>query len=65
MSIIVLFINLDDFDKKIQNIDLNVCFPNYTGGCNYDAAIRFIREKFISSSNNRSVSSYPFSTSPF
>jgi len=34
---VVLFMNKKDtFAEKIAKIDLNVCFPEYTGGCNFD-----------------------------
>jgi hypothetical protein len=44
----VLFLNKDDlFREKIAHVDLNVCFPLYTGGKNYDAAVAFIRDRFV------------------
>jgi hypothetical protein len=43
----VLFLNKDDlFRKKIEQTDLRVCFPSYTGGKNYEPAVAFIRERF-------------------
>lgn len=44
----ILFLNkMDLFKIKIATIDLKVCFPNYTGGCDYDAASGFIRSRFL------------------
>jgi len=44
----VLFLNkVDLFKEKIQRVDLKVCFPNYTGGMNFDAAAAFIKARFL------------------
>jgi len=44
---IILFFNKRDlFETKIKGTDLNVCFKNYTGGCNYDNALAFIQKEF-------------------
>jgi len=54
---LILFLNKEDeFKEKIAHIDLNVCFPEYKGGCNYKAAIEHIENKFkeISAKNNTS-----------
>ena len=52
----ILFLNkFDLFEDKIQSVDLNCCFPEYTGGCDCDAAIEFIRDKFLNL--NRSIAS--------
>jgi len=49
----ILFFNKNDlFTEKIKKVDLKVCFPEYTGGCNYDQAIAFIKEKFTSLNEN-------------
>jgi len=46
---IILFMNKNDlFKKKIEKQDLAVCWPDYTGGCNYDRAIAFLKKKFLS-----------------
>ncbi|KAJ3425071.1 guanine nucleotide-binding protein g(o) subunit alpha [Anaeramoeba flamelloides] len=46
---IILFLNKNDlFQEKIKSVDLNVCFEEYDGGCDYDNALKFIREKFVS-----------------
>jgi len=42
-----LFLNKNDlFTKKIEQFDLNTCFPDYTGGLNYDNGLKFIKQKF-------------------
>jgi GTPase SAR1 family protein len=53
----ILFLNkLDLFKEKIQTIDLNVCFENYTGGCNFDQASQFIKARFLErNQSNHSV----------
>lgn len=33
--------------EKIKKVDLNVCFPEYNGGNDYEAASEFIRETFL------------------
>lgn len=43
----ILFLNKKDiFDEKIQEVDLNVCFTDYTGGLNADKACAFIQKKY-------------------
>eukprot|EP01102_Stenamoeba_stenopodia_P008812 TRINITY_DN2577_c0_g1_i2.p1 TRINITY_DN2577_c0_g1~~TRINITY_DN2577_c0_g1_i2.p1 ORF type:complete len:354 (-),score=58.61 TRINITY_DN2577_c0_g1_i2:14-1075(-) len=45
---IVLLLNKRDlFEEKIKTEDLNVCFPEYTGGKNFDNGVAFIKQKFI------------------
>eukprot|EP01098_Paradermamoeba_levis_P011556 TRINITY_DN4953_c0_g7_i2.p1 TRINITY_DN4953_c0_g7~~TRINITY_DN4953_c0_g7_i2.p1 ORF type:complete len:299 (+),score=66.11 TRINITY_DN4953_c0_g7_i2:116-1012(+) len=44
----ILFLNkIDIFKEKIQRIDLSVCFPEYTGGGNFDSASNFVKERFL------------------
>lgn len=44
----ILFLNKKDlFAEKIAKIDLNVCFPEYNGGLNYDTASEYIRNTFL------------------
>ena len=46
---ILLFLNkVDLFREKIKHTDLKVCFPTYKGGCDYDAALEYIKWKFTS-----------------
>ncbi|KAL6044136.1 Guanine nucleotide-binding protein G(t) subunit alpha-2 [Balamuthia mandrillaris] len=45
----ILFLNKDDlFQEKIKRVDLKVLFPEYTGGKDYDNAIKFIKKQFRS-----------------
>ena len=51
----ILFLNKKDiFEDKIKKIDLNVCFPEYTGGKNYKNASQFIQERFSAQNENGS-----------
>jgi guanine nucleotide-binding protein G(i) subunit alpha len=59
----ILFLNKKDiFEKKIKTIDLNVCFEDYTGGCNYENATAFIKDKFLSQNENNKKHIYPHIT---
>jgi len=45
---IILFLNKHDlFKEKIAKKDLKCCFPEYNGGCNDEAGVKFIKEKFL------------------
>ncbi|XXQ38370.1 G-protein alpha subunit [Plasmodiophora brassicae] len=45
---IVLFFNKSDlFQEKIQNVDMSVTFPDYTGGNNYDNGIAYLKSAFL------------------
>lgn len=47
-TLIILFLNKTDvFKQKIATKDLEVCFPEYDGGCDFDNACRFIEQKFL------------------
>jgi len=49
----ILFLNKCDlFREKIKKSDLTVTFPDYTGGLNYDNAVPFIKDKFLSQNEN-------------
>jgi len=49
----ILFLNKRDlFEDKIKKVDLKVCFLEYMGGCNYDNAVTFIKDKFLSMNEN-------------
>jgi len=54
----VLFNFLDVFSEKITKIDLKCCFPDYTGGLNFDTAIEYLKAKFKSKNINRTEVSY-------
>eukprot|EP01100_Stratorugosa_tubuloviscum_P014957 TRINITY_DN82_c1_g2_i2.p1 TRINITY_DN82_c1_g2~~TRINITY_DN82_c1_g2_i2.p1 ORF type:complete len:350 (-),score=147.34 TRINITY_DN82_c1_g2_i2:136-1185(-) len=59
----ILFLNKRDiFENKIKRVDLRICFPSYTGGCNYDAAVKFITDQFISQNANSRKSIFPHAT---
>ncbi|KAJ3437530.1 guanine nucleotide-binding protein g(o) subunit alpha [Anaeramoeba flamelloides] len=50
---ICLFLNKADlFRNKIKTVDLNVCFKDYEGGCDFDNASEYLREKFLSLNRN-------------
>mmetsp|Transcript_4882 Transcript_4882/g.7874 ORF Transcript_4882/g.7874 Transcript_4882/m.7874 type:complete len:352 (-) Transcript_4882:93-1148(-) len=56
----IIFLNkMDLFAEKIKTVDLTCAFPEYTGGCDYDAAIQFIQEKFIAQNENPKKLLYP------
>ncbi len=45
---IILFLNKKDlFAEKIKHTDLSVCFPEYKGGKDFDAAAKFMQNKFL------------------
>eukprot|EP00301_Raphidiophrys_heterophryoidea_P024610 c8053_g1_i1.p1 GENE.c8053_g1_i1~~c8053_g1_i1.p1 ORF type:complete len:356 (-),score=92.45 c8053_g1_i1:260-1327(-) len=45
-SFILLLNKKDLFEEKIKTVDLNVCFDDYQDGCDYKAAVNFIKDKF-------------------
>eukprot|EP00301_Raphidiophrys_heterophryoidea_P020645 c5283_g1_i1.p1 GENE.c5283_g1_i1~~c5283_g1_i1.p1 ORF type:complete len:348 (-),score=75.72 c5283_g1_i1:537-1580(-) len=50
----ILFLNKKDlFEEKIKTVDLNSCFPEYIGGCDYNKAVDFIKNKFSDARNSR------------
>jgi len=45
---IVLLLNKKDlFEEKIKEQDLSICFPEYTGGNDYQKGVDFIKQKFL------------------
>jgi len=50
--IIIFFNKRDIFEEKITRIDLNVCFPDYTGGKDYNSASKYIRQQFFAMNEN-------------
>jgi GTPase SAR1 family protein len=59
----ILFLNKQDiFQEKIKRIDLNVCFPEYTGGKDYAKAVKFITDKFLAQNENPAKIIYPHVT---
>jgi len=62
-SSIILFLNKKDlFEKKISKVDLNVCFPEYTGGKNYDNASQFVKSIFLQQNTNPLKQIFPHIT---
>eukprot|EP00013_Stygamoeba_regulata_P024678 CAMPEP_0177654268 /NCGR_PEP_ID=MMETSP0447-20121125/14224_1 /TAXON_ID=0 /ORGANISM="Stygamoeba regulata, Strain BSH-02190019" /LENGTH=356 /DNA_ID=CAMNT_0019157871 /DNA_START=45 /DNA_END=1115 /DNA_ORIENTATION=+ len=60
---IILFLNKSDlFQQKIQTIDLNICFSDYTGGCDYKAGCDYLKSKFVSLNRNKDKVIYPHIT---
>eukprot|EP01089_Gocevia_fonbrunei_P001772 TRINITY_DN1167_c0_g1_i1.p1 TRINITY_DN1167_c0_g1~~TRINITY_DN1167_c0_g1_i1.p1 ORF type:complete len:355 (-),score=57.67 TRINITY_DN1167_c0_g1_i1:147-1211(-) len=60
---IILFLNKRDlFAEKIQQVDLNVCFPEYKGGRDNTTASAFIKEKFLSQNEQPKKIIYPHIT---
>jgi hypothetical protein len=57
-SIIIFFNKKDLFEEKITEIDLNVCFPEYKGGCDYDAAAAFIEDRFVELNSSKTRQLY-------
>ncbi|KAJ6243537.1 guanine nucleotide-binding protein g(o) subunit alpha [Anaeramoeba flamelloides] len=49
---VVLFNKIDLLKQKIKNVDLKVCFPEYTSGKNYEQACEFIKQKFLEVGRN-------------
>jgi len=44
----ILFLNKTDlFREKIARVDLTKCWPSYTGGCNFENASSYIKQKFL------------------
>jgi GTPase SAR1 family protein len=57
---IILFFNkVDLFKVKIQKVDpKDTCFPDYTGGKNYDNALKYFQEEFLKKNKVRTRSIY-------
>jgi len=55
-SAFILFLNkVDLLEEKIKRVDLKVCFENYTGGANFEAAKNFIKQRFLERSTEIEV----------
>lgn len=60
---ILLFLNKKDlFANKIQTLDLKCCFPSYKGGCDYDAALEYIKYKFLAVRKDKNKDIYIYET---
>jgi len=59
----ILFLNKKDiFAIKIKKVDLNVCFPEYTGGKDYDAAAKYVRDQFVAQNTQPTKQIFPHIT---
>lgn len=59
----ILFLNKSDiFRQKIKDTSLDVCFPDYKGGCDYNKAIEYIQQKFAGLNRNPDKEIYPHVT---
>jgi len=59
----ILFLNKSDlFEVKINKVDLNVCFPEYNGGCTSKPALDYIKARFASQNTNPKKPVYPHVT---
>ncbi|KAJ3430984.1 guanine nucleotide-binding protein g(o) subunit alpha [Anaeramoeba flamelloides] len=60
---IILFLNKTDlFRKKIKTVNLSVCFEDYDGGCDFDNASEYIKDKFVQLNRNPEKEIYPHFT---
>jgi len=44
---ILIFNKYDLFQQKIKSVDLNMCFPEYNGGCDEEKGLEFMKKKFV------------------
>lgn len=50
---IIIFLNKRDiFQEKIKKVNLQVCFPEYTGELEYEKASQFINQRFQGMNEN-------------
>jgi len=59
----ILFLNKKDiFANKIKKVDLNVCFPEYKGGKDYDAAAKYVKDAFVAQNTQPTKQIFPHIT---
>lgn len=59
----MLILNKDDlFREKIKHVDLRCCFPEYTGGHDYERALDYIKLKFLNMRADKSKEIYTMVT---
>jgi hypothetical protein len=59
-AIIIFFNKEDQFSEKIKIVDpKDTCFPEYSGGKNYNAALKYIQEEFTKRNKIKTRSVYP------
>jgi len=60
---IMLFLNKKDlFAQKIPNVDLRVCFPEYSGGPAFEKAAEYIEHQYTKQNKNPKRQIYPHLT---
>jgi G-protein alpha subunit len=59
----ILFLNkVDLFKEKIEHVNLNVCFEDYTGPMAYEESLEFIHKKFLAVNQNSYKNIYIYDT---
>eukprot|EP00026_Physarum_polycephalum_P007801 Phypoly_transcript_07868.p1 GENE.Phypoly_transcript_07868~~Phypoly_transcript_07868.p1 ORF type:complete len:351 (+),score=59.62 Phypoly_transcript_07868:171-1223(+) len=59
----ILFMNKKDiFEEKIKRVPLTVCFPDYSGEQNFQAASAYISERFLELNDNKHKTIYAHMT---
>jgi len=62
-SPVILFFNKKDlFEKKITKVPLSVCFKNYKGPDEFDPAVNYIEQQFMSQVQNQEKAVYTYRT---
>ena len=52
---VILFLNKRDlFEEKIKRVDMKCCFDDYSGGCNYEQGIEYLKNKFVALNRSKS-----------
>lgn len=57
-SIIIFFNKRDLFEEKAKRVDLKVCFPEYTGGLDAEAAAAYIEDRFVETNKSKTRQLY-------
>lgn len=60
--IIIFFNKKDLFEDKIKRVDLNVCFPEYDEGLDYNKAAAYVEDRFLELNKNKSRQIYVHQT---
>ncbi|KAJ3426284.1 guanine nucleotide-binding protein g(o) subunit alpha [Anaeramoeba flamelloides] len=61
-SIILVFNKMDIFEEKIKKTDPKICFKNYSGGCDFEKAKKYITKQFIKVVKTKRRKVFPFYT---
>jgi guanine nucleotide-binding protein G(o) subunit alpha len=60
---IILFLNKKDLlEKKINEVDLKTCFPDYKGGKNFKACLKYLENKFTNAVKDREAEVFVHAT---